>query len=184
MPATYPMELRERVGRAVASGETIRSVAARFGVSIAFAQRMGRLKRETGSVEAKRQGGHLVSGLLVYRDVIVEKIEASPSVTLQALSAWLKEEHEKEAPVSTLDYFLRNIIKYSYKKKRYAQQNSGVRMSQRPAKPGRFCSEGLIPHGLYSSTRPAPPPTCRPVMAVRRAANAVSITPPPGTGKP
>jgi hypothetical protein len=60
MGKPYPMDLRTRVVDFVEEGNTHRATAAHFRVSIKFVNDMVKLKRETGSLEPKRQGrsGH------------------------------------------------------------------------------------------------------------------------------
>ncbi len=56
MGKLYPIELREWVVAFVGADNTHRASASQFQVSIKFVNDMVRLKRESGSLQAKRQG--------------------------------------------------------------------------------------------------------------------------------
>ena len=56
MGKPHPLALRERVVAFVEEGNTDRSSAARFRVSIRFVNVMVKLKRETGRLEPKPRG--------------------------------------------------------------------------------------------------------------------------------
>ena len=68
MGKPHPLELRQRVVALVEEGNTHRSVAARFRVSIKFVNDMVRLKRMTGSLAPKTQGNGGWSKLGVFDD--------------------------------------------------------------------------------------------------------------------
>ena len=58
MPAAYPVELRQRVVSAYASGEqTFDSVARRFSVGIATVTRWAKMRQVTGDVSPRSRGG-------------------------------------------------------------------------------------------------------------------------------
>ena len=58
MTQPYSNDLRERVVRAHLAGEPIRTVAARFGVSVSSVPKWTARYRATGSVAPDRIGGH------------------------------------------------------------------------------------------------------------------------------
>ena len=58
MSKALSLDLRERVVAAVSGGASRRQAAERFGVSAASAIRWCALDRDTGSPQAKPQGGH------------------------------------------------------------------------------------------------------------------------------
>ena len=58
MTQPYSNDLRERVVRAHLAGEPIRTVAARFGVSVSSVPKWTARYRATGSVAPGRIGGH------------------------------------------------------------------------------------------------------------------------------
>jgi transposase len=53
--AAYSQDLRERVVRARDSGMPVAAVAARFEVSVAWVYRLVQRRRETGSIEPRKQ---------------------------------------------------------------------------------------------------------------------------------
>ena len=58
MTAPLSNDLRERVVRAIADGESCRSVASRFGVAVSSAVKWSQRYRRTGSVAPGKIGGH------------------------------------------------------------------------------------------------------------------------------
>lgn len=85
MPRPYSIDLRERVVSALRSGESCRSVASRFGVSVSSVVKWSQRHRATGNVAAKRMGGHRRRVLVPYREFIIEQIERTPHLTLHGL---------------------------------------------------------------------------------------------------
>jgi len=57
MARAYSLDLRERVVAAVASGQSCRAVADRFGVSVASVVKWSQRFRSTDSAAAKPMGG-------------------------------------------------------------------------------------------------------------------------------
>ena len=82
-------DLRERVVAAVLSGETSRTVAARFGVAVSSVVKWAQRHRATGSVAPGQMGGHRKRILEPHRAFIAERIEENPNLTLHALKAEL-----------------------------------------------------------------------------------------------
>jgi transposase len=78
-------DLRERVVSAVASGESCRSVAARFGVAVSSVVKWSQRYRATGSVVPGKMGGHRKRRLEPYRAFILERISQTPHLTLHGL---------------------------------------------------------------------------------------------------
>jgi transposase len=68
MGRPYSLDLRDRVVAGVTSGESCRSVAQRFGVSVASVVKWSQRFRATGSAAAKRMGGHRPLALAGERD--------------------------------------------------------------------------------------------------------------------
>jgi transposase len=89
MPRPYSNDLRARVVLAVRSGETCRSVANRFGVSVSSVVKWSQRERTTGSVAPARMGGYRRRVLEPYRDFIVEQVGQTPHLTLHGLKALL-----------------------------------------------------------------------------------------------
>ena len=78
-------DLRERVVAAMVSGESCRSVAARFGVAVSSVVKWSQRYRATGSVAPGKMGGHRKPVLDPHRAFIVELIKQTPHLTLHAL---------------------------------------------------------------------------------------------------
>ena len=91
MPKPYSLDLRERVVGGVLAGETVRKVAATFGVSVASVVKWSLRYRATASVAAKPMGGrrHFVLG--GQRAFLLERIAREPSVSLRRLRTELAE---------------------------------------------------------------------------------------------
>jgi len=85
MAGALSNDLRERVVAAVAAGESCRSAAARFGVSVSSAIKWRRRYRLTGSVAPGQMGGHRRSVLEGHRAFILERISQTPHLTLHGL---------------------------------------------------------------------------------------------------
>jgi putative transposase len=90
MVKAYSLDLRERVAARVVAGESVRSVAASFTVSVASAVRWSQLWRaKGGDVRPGKMGGHRKPILEAHRDWVTERIAAEPEVTLRELAAAL-----------------------------------------------------------------------------------------------
>lgn len=78
-------DLRERVVGAIATGESCRSAAARFGVAVSSAVKWSQRHRATGSVAPGKMGGHRKHMLEPYRAFIAERINQTPQLSLHRL---------------------------------------------------------------------------------------------------
>ncbi|WP_426433951.1 IS630 family transposase [Bradyrhizobium genosp. P] len=78
-------DLRERVVAAVATGESCRIVAARFGVAVSSVVKWSQRYRATGSVAPGKMGGHRKPVLEPHRAFIKERIRQTPHLTLHKL---------------------------------------------------------------------------------------------------
>lgn len=85
MTRPYSNDLRERVVLAFAAGESCRSVASRFGVSVSSVVKWSQRYRRTGSVSPGQMGGHRRRVLEEHRDFIIEQIKRTPHLTLHGL---------------------------------------------------------------------------------------------------
>jgi transposase len=85
MARPYSLDLRERVVAAVVAGESCRKVADICKVSVASVVKWSQRFRATGSVTAKRMGGHQPRSLAGERDWLVARLAAVPDLTLRAL---------------------------------------------------------------------------------------------------
>lgn len=78
-------DLRARVVSAFLSGESSRSVAARFGVAVSSVVKWSQRYRETGSVAPGKMGGHRKSVLEPHRAFILKRIQQTSHLTLHGL---------------------------------------------------------------------------------------------------
>ena len=85
MARPYSNDLRERVVSAVRRGESCRSVASRFGVSVSSVVTWSQRHRATGSVAPDKMGGYRRRVLVPHREFIIEQIERTPHLTLHGL---------------------------------------------------------------------------------------------------
>ena len=111
MSKPLSVDLRERVVAAVDGGLSRRKAAERFGVSISSAIRWTSLRRRTGELRPKRQGGDKRSARIeAHGPLILSLMEARRDITLLELQAALAE-RGIGAAVSTLwRFFDRNRI--------------------------------------------------------------------------
>lgn len=111
MSKPLSVDLRERVVAAVDGGLSRRKAAERFGVSISSAIRWTSLRRRTGELRPKRQGGDKRSARIeAHGLLILSLMEARRDITLLELQAALAE-RGIGAAVSTLwRFFDRNGI--------------------------------------------------------------------------
>jgi len=90
MVAPLSVELRLRVARALVQGETVRSAAKRFGVSVASAVRIGQRQRAGRGQVPGKIGGHRRSVLTgAAGDWLLARLAEKPDLTMRALTAEL-----------------------------------------------------------------------------------------------
>ena len=120
MARPYSLDLRERVVAAVMAGESCRTVAASFQVSVAAVVKWSQRFRATGSAAARRMGGYRPRTLEDESDWLLGRLVEKPDLTLHAL---LDELRERGVTVScdTLWRFLRGAG-ISFKKNRIRQR--------------------------------------------------------------
>jgi transposase len=90
MVAPLSMDLRTRVAAALAEGETVRSAAKRFGVSVASAVRIGQRQRAGRGQVPGKIGGHrrvLLAGEA--GEWLMSRLAEKPDLTIRALTAEL-----------------------------------------------------------------------------------------------
>lgn len=86
MGKPHPFELRQRVVDFVEEGHTHRATAAHFRVSVRFVNDMVILKRETGSLQPKRQGhGGTNSKLRAHEGWLRQRLGENGELTLDEL---------------------------------------------------------------------------------------------------
>ena len=115
MARPYSLDLRERVAGRVASGDSCRTVAALFGVSVASVVRWSQRRRQTGSAAAKPMGGKRPLVLAGEREWLLARIAEKPDLTLRALRAELAERGIVVSLAAVWAFFAREQI--SFKKK-------------------------------------------------------------------
>jgi transposase len=96
--AAYSLDLRKRVVRACESGVSAAAVAARFDVSLAWVYRLVQRRRETGSIEPRKQTKFRRRVLEGQEDRLAALITARPDATL----AELRDALSTHAALSTL----------------------------------------------------------------------------------
>ena len=85
MPRAHSNDLRERVVRADLAGEPIRSVAARYGVSVSSVPKWVARWRASGSVAPDRMGGRRPRRLEPHRERVRALVGETPHLTIDRL---------------------------------------------------------------------------------------------------
>lgn len=124
MTRAYSNDLRERVVVAMQSGESCRSVAARFGVAPSSVVKWTARVRHTGSVSPAKMGGYRRPILEPHGDWLLEQVHKCPHVTLATLQDLLA---ERGVTVShdTVWRFLRGCG-LSFKKRHWSPMNASA----------------------------------------------------------
>ena len=91
MVRPYSLDLRERVVAAAEAGQSCRTVADRFGVSVASVVKWRQRARAMGSPAAMRMGGRRPVLLAGRRAWILQKMSARPDLSIRGLMAELAE---------------------------------------------------------------------------------------------
>jgi transposase len=156
MARAYSLDLRERVVAAVASGQTCRAVAMRFGVSVASVVKWYQRLRATGSAAAKPMGGRRPYALEGERDWVLARVAEVPDLTLRALAAELAARGIVVSHYAVWHFLAREGITF---KKACAPANRIGRTSPAGGRSGSVTRAGLIPAVWSSSTRPGQRPT-------------------------
>jgi transposase len=122
MGRAYSLDLRERVVAAVAAGESCRSVAATFKVSVASVVKWSQRFRATGSAAAHKVGGRRPYALQGQRTWLLTRLAEKPDITLRALAAELSERGIKVSYFAVWHFFEHEDISF---KKKPARQRAG-----------------------------------------------------------
>jgi len=84
--AAYPIELRERVVRAVDRGETTQDVAQQFEVSLRWVQKILKQRKDIGSIAPlKNPGGRKAIFQGTLAEALLQAIREKPDATLAEL---------------------------------------------------------------------------------------------------
>ena len=105
-------DLRERVVAAVTAGESCRSVAARFSVSVSSVVKWSQRHRMTGSVAPGKVGGHRKPLLDPHRAFIVERLVEMPNLTLHGLKDELAARGVRVSHNAVWQFLLREGLRF------------------------------------------------------------------------
>lgn len=124
MGKPYSLDLRERVVKAIESGETRVSVSQRYDISRRTVGRYIRLRHAKGTLEPKQLGGYKGYALAGHEALISGWIAACPDMTLKEIGNRLRDE-ELEVCQTAIFSFLRHLdLTY---KKNAARSGAGAR---------------------------------------------------------
>ena len=127
MARAYSLDLRERAAARVAAGDSCRTVAALFQVSVSSVVRWSQRRRQTGSAAAKPMGGRRRLVLASERDWLLARIAAKPDLTLRALLAELAERGVKVSLGALSAFFAREKVSFKKKPVRHRARSPGRR---------------------------------------------------------
>ena len=177
--AAYSLDLRTRVLRAWDSGMDVYSVAAKYEVSRAWVHRLVQRRRETGSIEARKQTTFRHRVLSPPQEErLAALITARPDATLAELREAVPTHGRAEHAVA--DDWPLGIHR---QKKPYTPTNSAALTSPWPAATGKMRSRCAMPGISSFSTNPASRPICCGATAAAHAACGSAITRPADTGR-
>jgi transposase len=125
MARAYSLDLRERVVAAVASGQSCRTVAARFKVSVASVVKWSRRFRATGSAAAYKVGGRRPYALAGERTWLLTRLAEKPDITLRTLAAELAARGIKVSHFAVWHFFEHEGISFKKKPVRQRTRSSG-----------------------------------------------------------
>lgn len=146
MGRAYSLDLRERVVGRVMAGDSCRTVAKRFGVSVASVVKWSQRFRATGSAAARPMGGRRPYALAGERDWLVARIAARPDVTLRGLVAELADRGIVVSYYAVWHFFEHEGI--TFKKSLHASEQARPDVARRRARwktyQGRFDAKRLV----------------------------------------
>ena len=132
MSRPYSLDLRERVVKALLSGQSCRAAAARFGVSVATVVRWGQRQRALWSPAASRMGGNRPYVLAGERVWLLRRITDKPDLTLRAVQAELCRRGVKVSYYAVWNFFRHEGKSF---KKKPARQRAGQAGRGKKARP-------------------------------------------------
>ena len=95
MGKPYSVDLRERVGAEIASGQSRRAAARRYDVSASFAVKLADRISRTGSAEPARQGRPPGGGKKApHLAALLELVESEPHITIPEEAGKIKAEKD------------------------------------------------------------------------------------------
>ena len=89
MAKPYSTDLRERVGAAVASGDSCRAIAEQYEIAPSTVMKWSKRVCETGSTAPANFGEYRTCTLEPHRDFVLTRLEEVPHVTLHRLKDML-----------------------------------------------------------------------------------------------
>jgi transposase len=116
-------DLRDRIYQDIASGESCRAAARRFGVAPSTAVRLAQRKAQTGSLAPARQGRPAGGGqLAAHVETLISWVEVDGDITMPELAARLLAERGVTAHPASLS---RLLIQHGFtvKKNSVGQRN-------------------------------------------------------------
>jgi len=156
MGKPHPMALRVRVAAFVDEGHSHRQAARHFRVSPRFVNNLMKLKAETGSLAARRQGHGVGKGKLApHADFVRARVEEKGELTLDELCVAL-EGRGVTVHRSNVGRLLHRLG-LSHKKRPSGPASIGVPRSARRANSGSSGANASSTrpwHGLSSSMKP------------------------------
>jgi len=139
MARAYGLDLRRRVIAAIDAGMSARAAAARFSVGASTAINWHRRWRETGKLEAGRQGKPRRSKLDLHTAFILELVGDRKDIALHEIAEALAAERGvSTCPASVWYFFARRGL--TFKKRRAMPASSNARTSSRSARTGSTAS--------------------------------------------
>lgn len=109
MGKPHPIELRERVVLYVDEGHSHHETARVFTVSVSFVNNMIKLRRETGSLAAKKQGNPGKGKLSPYDHWVKERLRQKGDLTLDELRIELHDQHGMEVHRASIGSWLHRL---------------------------------------------------------------------------
>lgn len=145
-------DLRERVVARIAAGETVRAVAAVFGVSVSSVVKWSQRWRATGSAAARPMGGKRRDAMAAGRDYALARLAEQPSLPLRHLQAELAGRGVRVS-YGALWAFV-HAEGLSFKKRPSLRPRSNAPTSPAAAPAGSATSIGSTRGGLSSLMKP------------------------------
>lgn len=152
MARAFSSDLRERVVVRVATGETVRNVAALFGVSVSSVVKWSQRWRATGSAGARPMGGKRRDAMAAGRDYALARVAEQPSLPLRQLQAELAERGVRVSYGALWSFVHAEGL--SFKKRPSLRPRPSGPTSPAAVPAGDATSTGSTRGGSSSSTKP------------------------------
>ena len=149
----YSSDLRERIVRAVGSGQPLRVVARQFEVGVTAVKRYVRLYQETGSVARQPIPGCPRRIGPEQEAVLLARLQAEPDATVLEHCAWWAEHQGQPLSEATMWRALRRLG-WTHKKRPWQPASA----TRRRARPGASRSPRAMRSRSFLSTRAARTP--------------------------